>query len=531
MLSLMPVALLILAALVIQVIGRVTTRAGSTWFLASIIGFITWLSMILIGILLPPVVEIKNWLPQPYLFASLSFQFTRETWIFGFLLVSLLQAVIFFNSRYLETPNYLNKITGAMILTAFGLLAVLSRSPLAFVLTWSLMDLAEFGVLTATQGNVRQNRSNLTAVLFRELGLILLVLLISISTEQTLQSNSLELLSGWLLFLVILLRMGILPIIQDQTDDSHIRRGFLTLLRTLPLITVFSFITILPGSVLPERLMHLLLITSVISALYGSVLWFASKDELTARPYWFFTFGSLAIAAFLTAGVEGLTGLAVAAVSTGTGLFLYSPRFQSKYVYVPILLIGMLAFPFTPTATLTNLINSGSFSLHQVLIVLIYVLMLTGVVKHGFRKDDTQDLAEPWKRVFHNVSLYFIGLSPWIIPVTMFQMFNLKFNLWLSTSIILLTVIFSGLFFILNKRQFTWKSPISRIWTGVVKGFNIIDQIFRLNWLAKVFSSLSFIISKTAQLLIRVQEGDGGILWSFLFLVLLISLLITRQAP
>ncbi len=54
MLSLLPVFLLLLSAIVIQVVGRVTKRAGSTWWLATIFSSITWLSLILVGLLDPP---------------------------------------------------------------------------------------------------------------------------------------------------------------------------------------------------------------------------------------------------------------------------------------------------------------------------------------------------------------------------------------------------------------------------------------------------------------------------------------------
>jgi len=159
MLSLLPVFMLLLSAIVIQAVGRVTKRAGSTWWLATIFSSITWLSLILVGLLDPSEFVINDWLPAPYPFTTIIFEFTRQTWIFGFLLVTMLLAVILYNARHLESPYYLNKITGSMVITAFGLLAVLSRSNLAFVLTWSLIDLAEFGVLAAVIGNVKNHQS------------------------------------------------------------------------------------------------------------------------------------------------------------------------------------------------------------------------------------------------------------------------------------------------------------------------------------------------------------------------------------
>jgi len=531
MLSLLPVALLLLSAAALQVVGRVTRRAGSTWLLAAVFGFITWLSMILVGILLPPAVIIDNWLPQPYSFTSITFQLTRETWVLGFLLVSQLLAVIYFNSRYLETPNFLNQIIDSMVLSAFGLLAVLSRSPLAFVLSWSLLDLAEIGVLTAAHGNSREKRLPHNAVLLRALGIILLVLFMTISPHQDLQSAEMKPLMAWLLFITVLLRLGIFPILQHQAVEHQLRRGFQTLLRTLPLISAFAFMNIIPGFTLPDKSLQWALVALTIAALYGSLLWFFSQDELIARPYWFFAIGSLGMMAFLTNRVEALAGLAVVAVSTGTGIFLFSPRVLKRIAFLPFLLVGLLALPFTPTAALNLLFDPGTVSFYQILAVPAYALLLAGVIKHGFRKDDELSPEEPWKRLFHNISMYFIALAPWIIVGAMRQMVNLKPIWWLSLSILLLTAFLSALYFLLKKRPLNLKTPLQKALTGMVKGFRIIDQIFRLTWLAKLFSSIGFVVSKAADLLMRVLEGDGGLLWAFLFLVLLISLLIPRQAP
>jgi hypothetical protein len=60
---------------------------------------------------------------------------------------------------------------------------------------------------------------------------------------------------------------------------------------------------------------------------------------------------------------------------------------------------------------------------------------------------------------------------------------------------------------------------------------NYVGKVYQFNWLSRVFSSIGFIISRFVNLLARVMEGDGGILWSFLFIVLLLSLLLVRQAP
>lgn len=531
MLTLLPVALLLLSAVVIQVFGRVTRRAGSTWLLAAVMGFVTWLSMIPIGLLLPSAVTISDWLPDPYPFATISFQATNETWIFGFLLVSMLQAVILYNARNLDSPNYLNKITGAMALSAFGLLAAFSRTPLAFVLTWSLMDLAEFGVLTATVNNEKENRTTLTTVLFRELGIILLVLLMSIVPEQTGDSEGLSNFTAWLFLMISLLRMGILPLRAVQVEDLRNRRGFMTLLRAIPLLTAFSFFTISINIELPVRTIQLLFLIFSIAILYGSMAWFFSKDELSGRPYWFFCLGSLGFIAFLSGRPGALIALAAVAITGGTGIFLSSPRFRRLYIYLPVLLLGLLALPYSPTALFNEIFVGENDSVQHLFMIPAYAFLVAGVIKHALQPVEEPDIGEAWTGLFHRISLFFIALVPWIIMGVRFKIYNVQVNWWVSVIIIGFISGLTALFFLFSKRQMTKTGLIHRILAAIVKISGVLDKILRFNWLARIISSIGFIFTKLANLLIRVQEGDGGILWSFLFLVLLFSLLLTRQVP
>ena len=245
-----------------------------------------------------------------------------------------------------------------MLLTAFGLMAVLARTPLAFVLTWSLMDLAEFGVLTITLDQSLQARSSFAAVLLRELGIVLLVLLMAVSPEQNLRPGDMTpTLIAWLLGLIFLLRLGILPILPDQEDDSRLRRGFRTLLRTLPFVTAIAFASIFPGLTLAEKGSQIALPALSFAGLLAAILWFFSPDELSGRPYWFFANGLLGLMAFLVNRVEALPGIAVIAVSAGSGLFLYSPKTLKRLAFLPFLLVGLLALPFTPTVGILSLFS------------------------------------------------------------------------------------------------------------------------------------------------------------------------------
>jgi hypothetical protein len=127
--------------------------------------------------------------------------------------------------------------------------------------------------------------------------------------------------------------------------------------------------------------------------------------------------------------------------------------------------------------------------------------------------------------------LYFIALSPWVIVGLTGSLVRLQANWWLSGSVLVLMGFFFGADYF-YKRRFSIQQPRpNMVLTFFNKILKIVDQIFSLTWLMKLFTAFGSILSSAVNIFVRVLEGDGGVLWSFLFLVLLVSLMITRQVP
>jgi hypothetical protein len=53
-------------------------------------------------------------------------------------------------------------------------------------------------------------------------------------------------------------------------------------------------------------------------------------------------------------------------------------------------------------------------------------------------------------------------------------------------------------------------------------------RIFRLDWLYSLLAGIYNFLHRVADILTGSLEGEGGLLWSFLLLVLILSILSTR---
>jgi hypothetical protein len=192
-------------------------------------------------------------------------------------------------------------------------------------------------------------------------------------------------------------------------------------------------------------------------------------------------------------------------------------------------MIGLLGIPFTPSMSISSLVsplNPGS-----VVLIVGISIFLAGIIKHALIFPEMESLIEPWMRLFHGIALFLLALSPWISLVTSRNTSGVNQIWWPSiaffASIIVILVVRSlikkwkpGKFFFLTDS----KSEGGKIYQALLK-------IVGLQWLLRTAKHLGKIIESAIFTIVRVMEGDGGILWSFLFVVLIASLLLSSRVP
>lgn len=535
MLTVIPVLLLITAVVLIWALALVKQRPGTIWLVAALMVTLAWVSMLVIGILNPQPIVINSWLPEPYNFTNLVFSSSPHNWGFEFLLVSLLVAVVFAEAKYLDTPDYVRKITSSILLTVFALLALMAGSLLTFVLCWALIDMVEFGVLAVLMGQPRTLLTAGTSIIFRLVGLILLVLVISLTPVELLAADAVEpevVSSLWgLVVLLVLVRTGTLPLVQPYVNAPAYQRGVVSLLRGIPLLITFAFIhyVVEAGGVAISS--EFWLVVAAIAVIWGGLSWFGAADEIRGRPYFQFTLAAFGLTALLTGRSDALPGLAVLLVIGGGGLFLYSPRFKKFNFFILILVAGMLVIPFTPSATIAYLFDAQAPIVVKGFWALGLALIIAGMIKHSLTRLQQMDQVETWMRMFHTAALYFIAISPWVMVVILWGRPPQLLTWGPGIAITMLSGAIVTAFLLLKSRMRSLRLRIKGFESALETASTTVGKVYQFNWLSRVFSSLGFVISRFVNLLARVMEGDGGILWSFLFAVLLLSLLLVRQAP
>ncbi|GEM_PF-981960 len=531
MISMIPVFLLVAASILLQVLGRVKFSPGQTWLFSSIVALLSWMAMILIRIVMPSGWQVTDWLPGMSTLESVAFQFSKETWVPGFLLISLLVAVIFYEARFLGSGNYVNILSGTLTISAFGLLSILSANGLTFLLTWALIDIAEFSILMLILKEESKHQIAITSLFARSVGIIFMTLLLVLQSRSGFYSpeNENPAYFGIIMILVAILRMGIIPSHVPYSEDPKIRIGIGSILRFTPIFSVFSFLMVSePQNYSPSQTQWLMAIL-LFAAVFGVFSWFLANNKLAGRSYWIFTLGCLALIGYLRASAEVITGLSAMLMAGATVLFVPAPRTKGGKIFIPLLMAGLLCLPYTPTAILPVYFWGERFTVANILIVACLSLLIAGLIFHTIRAEEDGEHQENWVRLFQIFGLIILMISPWISEIFILGKISSLNYWWYAVVLCVVTGLIMTARFYLNhetQRNIRTKFLIRR---GFDSALLISERFFRFEWITRIMKGIGEFIAVSMNLLIRILEGDGGILWSFLFLVLLASLLITGQ--
>ena len=206
---------------------------------------LVWISLILFRANLQSGVSYIGWSPFVEGENLLIFNLSSKTWVFAFLLVSLLVGVIFTDTIRIGRGNSLITWTGSMFLTAVGLFSVYSQTLLGVILSWMFIDLVELGILLRITNHEKIHYAVFLEFTSRFLGTGLIIAAFVLSGHQTAISEF-STIGQSIYFLIIFgatLRLGVLPLHVPLTANMPIRRSLGTMLRFVAPLSVFSFLS------------------------------------------------------------------------------------------------------------------------------------------------------------------------------------------------------------------------------------------------------------------------------------------------
>src|SRR5688572_19801851 len=522
MFILVTVTTLLITAILLLVLQLAAPNFRYNWLIATGGALLGWISVFVWQAQMPLAVQFPAWQPELLFSQSPTFVGDGIAWTFALSLTTLCLAIILTAVVRSNFPRAINWM-GTLILTALGILAVLADNPLTLVLIWAAIDISELiAQMRVVKDPVRSERT-VTAFASRAAGIFVLLWadMVSVANGQALDFRSAPPQAGLYLVLAAGLRIGVLPLHLPYSGESSLRRGFGTGLRMISAASSLILLARIPPTSLTSPITPYLLILVSLAAVYGGWQWLRAPDELTGRPFWLIGMGSLAVAASLRANPVGATAWGCGLILAGGALFLSSE--QNKWLTRALLIgaFGISALPFSLTASGWN---SGFIPpllgwLAWPFLIAAHAMLVAGFVRHSLRTTTRVSTEEQqiWAK-----NVYPIGISLLLLVTILLGVFGwegtLQFGSWFAAT--LTTLLILGLLWlsprlrVLNPVRAHWVRPANVSW--IDWGYQALWNIYRQ-------------LGRVSNIISNVLEGESGVMWTLLVLVLFASFFAQRN--
>jgi hypothetical protein len=519
MLILITVLLLFLTALAVAVLQLMRPEFRFTWLIAVGGALLAWLSVLLWQVEMPLSFSFLPWKPAILFSESPAFAAATITWPYALSLATLAVSILL-TAAVNETFTNAFAWAGSLTLCGLGLLAVTAANPLTLALVWAALDFTE--LITMLRSVNTPDASERIVVSFSTraagIGLLIWANVISAASGKGFDFSTIAPQAGVYLLIASGLRLGVLPLHLPYSSESVLRRGFGTTLRLVSVASSLVLLAYIPATSLISLFTPFLLILTALAGIYGGWMWLRAPDELAGRPFWVIGMASLAVAAALLGSSIGAVAWGTALILVGSALFLSSVQ---QVWLNRALLIGVFGLSALPISLTASSWQGDVLSYWYVLpsLLIAQALLMTGFIRNALRTSTRISFeSQPvWSR-----GIYPVGIGLLLFDQLLLGLWGwdgaLQIGLWIAGIVVsLLTV---GLlwaiprFPALNPVPAHWVQPSTASWLD-----RLYHNLWTLyGWLARLSQSVS-----------DTLEGDGGIMWTLLFIVLFIALMAQRK--
>lgn len=508
------ILVLFLFAIVILISSRFISKPGYAWFGAVSGGLIAWILILLSYPKDSVSIRVLNWSGGGLLFSSPTLLLDRFSWPFALAISTLLVSVLLTDVVRGEEIHPRSWST-SLGLTGFGLLSIFSGNPLTLALTWGILDLVE--ILTRFRKvTTNQQREHvvisLSARIFGSMLLILAVFRVS-NLEINLEFPNIPPQATGLFVLAAGLRLGILPPQSPYLKEIPTRRGLGTQRRLIPVAASTILLTrVASVSTNPEWSLGLI-ITAAMALVYGSLAWLWAKNELDGRPFWIVGLSAFTIVACVGSHLLASQIWGLSLIFSGGLLFLYSYHDQ-KVLWLPILgMLGFIALPFTPAWFGLSIFIGKNF-VFWLIFILGLVTLVFGYLRHMMRSSDLEQPLERWAWI-----VYPLGLA--IMPITHFWVIWTLGGLAIPSQGVGSIYWWVGLLALVLVAPLYYVSRFDISFSQQAR--QVISEVASLGWLYKALWWIIRTLGIVYNYFLRMLEGDGGVLWAVLILLLVLA--------
>lgn len=524
MLILAPAILLLVTAAAIVILHFFRPRFNATWLIAVMGAFFSWLILLFLRLRLPTSLVYLQWDLSKLYQDSPSLVIDYSSWSYAFAIGTFILAIVLSSPVNLRSRAEIINLAGNLAITGLSYFAVLASNLVSLLIGWAAIDIIEIMVLLRNNTESRINQRIIIGFTSRIGGLMLIFWAIVLGSRlggyQTDFSN-LSPVMGLPILIGIGLRLGLFPIHLAYTQEAGLRRSQGNLFRFIPPATSLVLLSRIPVGTLSFEFISFIRVLTFLAAIYGIVRWLIEKRELDLRPYWVMILCSFAILSTLNGQSAASISWGVSMVLIGGSLFLHDTK---NPIILGFLVTGLILFsgvPFSANASgLAGLMGSPNLP-DELISLVLFILLLGGLFRRLILKTT---LAQGQEKIIYLT--YPLSILLMITSYAIIGVFGWRGSRTLGAWPAVITgTVLSILAILAYKFRASWFTRFDKIRGRFTTQYAYIRQgvekLIRFTWIYGLFGWIFKFIGKFVDWFTFLLEGNSGLLWGIIFLVLL----------
>jgi hypothetical protein len=514
--------ILVISTLAAYILRKRQVTLPRVWMLMAAVGVLIWLIFMVIPHGGTIRFAINNWFSTENTTISLHIAINPINWPIVFAILTLHIAFLLVSgSRQELDQDFIFWILEAAEI-ALAYFVITAADLWTIIIAWTAMDIGNLIYELFLRKGVTITRV-ITPMFFKLSGSLLLIYATAVSSgsSQVVMIENIPASSSGMFFAAAVLHSGVLPFRLPEKAKKGIETVTNLLFYLVPFISSLSLVVYLPNQEVPFFAFLLISSLSIIGMYYFGLLWIQSKQEIDAIYYLSLAFVAFAVFRFATGTHQDLVPWLVLTLLGSGWLMLFSHRGKSTRLLPVFLIISMLGIPFSLTSYGSSLYFAEGFKFSVIFVLFFHVLYLLGFIDYFTRKKELFEDMESSSQLNYLIAIVFSVFAILVISYRLAgSLLNEISNWWAGAAII--SVAAGYLFWKRRQRANTTETNLDIEQSKINQR---MEGILSFEWLFKVIAVLTEKSRPFVRGFSNLMEGEGGILWSLVFMALLVTLL------
>lgn len=513
-------SLLILSALASFVLKKQEVRTAYIWMLLVFVSLILWLLILVIPKDSFTPLILNDWFRFGDTSISLRFGLTSLNWILAIAFLAFNLAFFLTGIARLNVRTDLQYWIFQLVFAAFSFLAILSADLWSVVLLWTALDLIE---LTFHLTNRRVGKTYFRKLIFKFLGSMVLIWNIAALIKSGFNPllNGLVAAPNTSLFLAALLHSGIFPLNTESENLFSDESGNLlnTAISVTSFVVSFSLVFSLSAPEMPFIFSLLINLISYFFIITSLVRWVFEKNLREAIKLLLVGEAGGFVFLYFSGATQYIPYSLALIILSVLWLVLYSHHGKNLVIFPIINTFFISGLPISLITYGSRGFIGEEFSFGLIVLIVMQVLFLVGYLKYVFEKNDKFNNLEVWYQASYLAGLFLPLLSIAAIIFNSFFQIATEIQFW-WVGLIVVTFALIGYVYARRVYRFYESSPLI-----LKKKLAWFWEFQTFEWFFKSISFLEDMVKNFINGFSGLLEGEGGILWALVLLLLMLSIL------